>query len=40
VLAFFERPIAGTLGVLTMLVWFWPLLRRAFARRAPGLAAP
>ena len=25
---FFERPIAGTLGVLTLLVWFWPLLMR------------
>ncbi len=27
-LVFFERPIAGTLGVLTLLVWFWPLLMR------------
>lgn len=35
---FFERPIAGTLGVLTVLAWFYPLLRagarRALARRA------
>jgi putative tricarboxylic transport membrane protein len=27
-LAFFGRPIAATLGVVTLLVWFWPLLRR------------
>lgn len=26
-LAFFERPIAGALGVLTLLVWCWPLWR-------------
>ena len=26
--AFFERPIAGGLGVLTPLVWLWPVLRR------------
>src|SRR5205814_3868389 len=26
-LAFFGRPIAATLGVVTLLVWFWPLLR-------------
>lgn len=25
---FFERPIAGTLGALTLLIWLWPLLRR------------
>jgi TctA family transporter len=30
ILAFFERPIAGTLGVLTLLVLAAPLLRRAF----------
>jgi TctA family transporter len=30
--AFFGRPIAATLGVLTLLVWFWPLLRRAWHR--------
>jgi TctA family transporter len=33
VLAFFERPIAGALGALTLVVWLWPL-RRLFARRA------
>jgi putative tricarboxylic transport membrane protein len=26
-LAFFERPIAGTLGVVVMLIWLTPLLR-------------
>ena len=25
---FFERPIAGTLGALTLLIWFWPLVMR------------
>ena len=30
-LAFFGRPIAATLGVVTLLVWFWPLLRRRTA---------
>jgi putative tricarboxylic transport membrane protein len=37
-LVFFERPIAGTLGALTLLIWGWPLLRKLagglFARRA------
>jgi TctA family transporter len=28
VLAFFQRPIAATLGVVTMLIWLSPLLRR------------
>jgi len=31
-LVFFERPIAGALGALTLLIWAWPLLRRG-ARR-------
>ena len=26
-LAFFERPVAGVLGVATLLVWAWPLVR-------------
>ncbi len=26
-LVFFERPIAGTLGALTLLIWLWPLAR-------------
>ncbi|HEY9238131.1 MAG TPA: tripartite tricarboxylate transporter permease [Burkholderiaceae bacterium] len=26
-LVFFERPIAGTLGAVVLLVWFWPVLR-------------
>jgi TctA family transporter len=29
---FFARPIAGALGALTLIVWFWPLLRRALGR--------
>ena len=33
-LAFFERPIAGALGVLTMLIWLVPLWRRARSRAA------
>jgi len=32
-LVFFERPIAGTLGVLCLLIWLWPLARRLIARR-------
>jgi len=32
-LAFFERPIAGTLGALTLLLWSWPLLHRVWRRR-------
>ena len=31
---FFERPIAGALGALTLLVWLAPLLRGAFAKAA------
>jgi TctA family transporter len=30
--AFFERPIAGTLGVMTILVWLSPLLFRLYRR--------
>jgi TctA family transporter len=33
-LAFFERPVAATLGVLTLAVWFLPIL----LRRLRGLA--
>jgi putative tricarboxylic transport membrane protein len=32
-LAFFERPIAGTLGALTLLIWVWPLIKSLPARR-------
>lgn len=32
-LAFFERPIAGVLGVITMLIWLVPLWRRARSSR-------
>ncbi len=34
-LPFFERPIAGTLGALTLLIWFWPLVG-ALRRRLRG----
>jgi putative tricarboxylic transport membrane protein len=33
-LGFVQRPIAATLAALTLLVWFWPLLRWLYARRA------
>jgi len=33
-LVFFERPIAGTLGVLCLAVWLWPLAR--MLRRRPA----
>jgi TctA family transporter len=32
--AFFSRPIAATLGALTIAVWFWPLARRRLRRIA------
>ena len=32
-MGFFERPIAAGLGVLTLLVWFWPLLTRLMKKR-------
>ena len=32
-LVFFERPIAGVLGALTLLIWLWPLAK--FMRPAP-----
>ena len=38
-LAFFERPIAATLGVLTLAVWFLPLLMRRL-RRLAGVDEP
>ena len=31
-LAFFERPIAGTLGALCLLIWLWPLARMLRSR--------
>jgi putative tricarboxylic transport membrane protein len=39
VLVFFERPIAGALGALTLLIWFAPLLRAALRRRQRRPAA-
>ena len=41
-LAFFDRPIAATLGILTILVWLSPLMLRAWRRwraQAPAAAA-
>jgi putative tricarboxylic transport membrane protein len=41
--AFFERPVAGTLAAVTILVWIFPLLmllwRRLRGRPAPPAAA-
>ena len=34
---FFERPIAGVLGALVLLIWCWPLVRRGL-RRVAGRA--
>lgn len=31
--AFFSRPVAGVLGVLTLCVWAWPFARRLMKRR-------
>jgi TctA family transporter len=36
-LGFFERPIAAGLGVLTILIWLWPLLRQLRSRRPASL---
>jgi putative tricarboxylic transport membrane protein len=36
---FFERPIAGTLGALTLLVWLAPLLRAAMGRQQRAAAS-
>jgi TctA family transporter len=30
-LVFFERPIAGTLGAVVLMIWCWPLLRRGLS---------
>jgi TctA family transporter len=37
--AFFERPVAATLGVLVLLVWFLPALLRRIRRPGAGDAA-
>jgi TctA family transporter len=34
-LVFFERPIAGTLGAMTLLIWLWPVLR-GWLKKAPA----
>jgi putative tricarboxylic transport membrane protein len=34
-LAFFERPLAGVLGIVTILIWFSPLLVRTLGRGKP-----
>jgi len=38
-LGFFERPIAATLGILTILVWLWPLAQWLRSRRRTAVAA-
>ena len=35
-LAFFQRPIAATLGVVTLLIWLWPLYKRLRPRKMPA----
>jgi putative tricarboxylic transport membrane protein len=37
-LAFFERPIAGTLGAITIMVWLIPLVLRVFRNRRKGVS--
>ena len=32
-IAFFQRPIAGVLGEVTLLIWLWPVLKRALPNR-------
>ena len=32
-LGFFERPIAASLGVVTIVVWLWPLGKWVLGRR-------
>jgi putative tricarboxylic transport membrane protein len=36
-LVFFERPIAGTLGVLCLLIWLWPVARMLRRRLSPPI---
>jgi len=38
-LGFFERPIAAALGILTILVWLWPLAQWFRSRRRTAVAA-
>ncbi len=38
-LGFFERPIAAGLGILTILVWLWPLMKWLNSRRGAPAAA-
>lgn len=37
-LAFFSRPIAATLGIMTIAVWLLPLVLRVLRKRAPAIA--
>jgi putative tricarboxylic transport membrane protein len=37
--AFFARPIAAALGVLTLAIWLWPLAKRFLRQRPPRLTA-
>jgi TctA family transporter len=32
-IGFFERPIAAGLGVVTLLIWFWPLISKLWRPR-------
>ena len=33
---FVSRPIAGTLAVLTLLTWLWPLVQRRMSASSPS----
>jgi TctA family transporter len=37
-LAFFSRPIAASLGALTIAIWLWPLVKRR--RVVPAMVGP
>jgi len=39
-LVFFERPIAGALGALTVLIWATPLLRAMLRKRSSAAQRP
>ena len=39
-LAFFSRPIAATLGAMTILVWLWPLVKKKRRVAGPAAVAP
>jgi TctA family transporter len=40
VLAFFDRPISGTLGAATLLIWGWTIVRSLRRRAVSGVSTP